>query len=194
MILDRSGQHRGFPGRAQNRIDQIARGGLAVCARDADQRNLLVEFSVEGLRRQRESVTPVLDLESTARRSPAGAGNSLTTAIAPFVDGLRGELAAVHARTWKREKQISLAAIAAGIVVEALNLRLGERGRQLRMQRNFRQHLAHCHRRNFISAREYDPDLFALTQRTSRQRHLRPRDPAAFNHDVDSMRGGLLHH
>ncbi len=153
MVLDCSGQHRCFPRGAEDGIDQVARGGFAVCSGDADQGNLLVEFSVECLRRKRESVASVLN-PNPGRSELRRRGQLADNRDRALLDRLRGELAAVNAGARKGEKQPARLN-AAGIVIEALNCCLGERGREFRLQRNFRQRLAHCHKKNVIVRTSY---------------------------------------
>ena len=73
-----------FAGGAQNRIDQIRRGGLAVGAGDAGQSQTLVRPAVEIARGQRQRLAAVLHFDpargAEIRRARA---DSLTTAIAP---------------------------------------------------------------------------------------------------------------
>ena len=72
----------------------------------------------------------MLHFNPASRRNPAGAGSSLTTATAPFVDGLLREFAAIGSRSRKREKQESRLH-APGVVLQSRHLRLSpNRGRQ----------------------------------------------------------------
>ena len=113
VILDGADQRRGVARRAQHRIDQIRRGGLAVGAGDAGEPEALVGLAVEVARRQRQRLPAVLHLNpargQALRRGPGFAGHRHRAARQCVL----GELAPVGAAARKSEEQVARAPRAA---------------------------------------------------------------------------------